>query len=114
MVSSVGFCDDQFDGSAKEFEWLQVLKLRVDEPLLQRPRKKDSGDHKQVINGPIADIDAKGHCHCPSDYQQPRDQVAEVAAGSLRQRNLRAESGHLVRAWSRIFYRMRVGSKIEK
>ena len=114
MVRPVRACDDEFDRSAKELEWLEVLQLRVNEPFLQRPRNEDHGNHSKVIDGPLADIDPKAHRHCPRDYQQPGDEMAKVTSGSLHQRNLWAEPWFLVGAWSRILNRIRVGPEIEE
>ena len=114
MVRPVRSCNDEFDRPAKEFKWLEVFQLSVNEPLLQRPRNEDYGNHGQVVNGPLTDIDAKAHRHCPRDYQQPRDEMAEVASGSLHQRNLWAEPRLLVGAWSCILNGMGVGSEVEE
>ena len=60
MVRPVCSRNDEFDGAAKECEGLEVFKLRVNEPLLQRPGNEDAGNYGEVINGPLADIDPKG------------------------------------------------------
>ena len=63
MVSPMRSRDYEFNGSAKEFEWLEVLKLCVDKPFLKRPGNEDSSNDGQIIKGPLADIDTVSYTH---------------------------------------------------